>query len=93
MIQMCNKHSTRHIPIQGKTIRVDGCMANIIKYLNDFGIETKGCCCGHGRYPMTIVVEANGKLIEIVSGKTINRTRRFYLTDSDGLYFVPETII
>lgn len=27
---------------------IDSCIAPIIKALNDGGVITKGCCCGHG---------------------------------------------
>ncbi len=28
---------------------VDSCIAPIVKALNDAGILTTGCCCGHGK--------------------------------------------
>jgi len=31
-----------------KTVGIDKCIAHIIKALQDAGIETTGCCCGHG---------------------------------------------
>lgn len=30
-------------------IKVDRCIAEEIKWLNDQGVRTEGCCCGHGR--------------------------------------------
>ena len=33
---------------------VDGCIAQIVKALNDAGIYTSGCCCGHGRMRCSI---------------------------------------
>lgn len=30
-------------------VDVDRCMAPIIKALNEGGIATEGCCCGHGK--------------------------------------------
>lgn len=30
------------------TAAVDKCMVSLIKALNDGGIFTRGCCCGHG---------------------------------------------
>lgn len=28
---------------------VDSCIADIVQVLNDAGIYTRGCCCGHGK--------------------------------------------
>ncbi|KKL85456.1 hypothetical protein LCGC14_1954610, partial [marine sediment metagenome] len=35
--------------------RIDPCMRDLINALKQQGIETLGCCCGHGKYPMTII--------------------------------------
>lgn len=32
-----------------KKIKVDACIAPLIQMLNDYGIETIACCCGHGK--------------------------------------------
>lgn len=50
------------------------------------------CCCGHNKYPMTIVVFDDPNFIEIVSGKKIPRATRFYKRDKQGLYYIPETL-
>jgi hypothetical protein len=31
-----------------KTPYIDSCIYDEIKYLNDKGVKTWGCCCGHG---------------------------------------------
>ncbi len=37
-------------PISGRReIKVDACVAPLVQMLNDFGIETTACCCGHGK--------------------------------------------
>lgn len=37
-------------PFSGrKRIKVDACIAPLIQMLNDYGIETIACCCGHGK--------------------------------------------
>ena len=43
-VKLCKprKHSKRRI------VPVDNCIAPLIQALNDFGIETETCCCGHG---------------------------------------------
>ena len=30
-------------------VKIDMCMASIVEQLNRLGIETWGCCCGHGK--------------------------------------------
>jgi len=32
-----------------KRIKVDACIAPLVQMLNDYGIETIACCCGHGK--------------------------------------------
>ena len=32
-----------------KTVKVDSCIAPLIQMLNDYGIQTIACCCGHGK--------------------------------------------
>ncbi len=78
--------------------RIDKCMNNIIENLNTMlrdEIKTVACCCGHGKYPMTIIVKnTNWKAgecnFEIFSGKYINRKRNFYKKDKQGYYYIPE---
>lgn len=77
--------------------RIDPCMRNIIQELdvlyqiaNKKGIKVVACCCGHGKYPMTIVI-SNGKINwELFTNKIIPRTRRFYKRDKQGRYYIPE---
>jgi len=72
--------------------RIDPCMRTLIKSLQALGVRTISCCCGHGRYPMTIVCEIKGGFpVEIFSGQIIGRTKRFYQRDKKGMYFIPET--
>lgn len=66
--------------------------ANYLKHLS-----VVACCCGHGKYPMTVVMKNNslkGKLIcfDLISGKDIPRKRRFYRRDKRGYYFIPEAL-
>ena len=74
-------------------VRIDKCMRNIIKFLNNAGIKTCASCCGHGKYPMSIVVEWHDDCSrEIVSNKIIYRKRRFYKRDKQGYYYIKELI-
>lgn len=37
-------------PFSGRReIPVDACIAPLVQVLNDYGIETIACCCGHGK--------------------------------------------
>jgi len=76
----------------GKHGRLDKCMKKLIKNLNDYGIETVACCCGHGWYPMTILIRENGVVRDVFSNAIIPRKRRFYVRDKDGIYYVPESL-
>jgi hypothetical protein len=72
--------------------RIDPCMKHIITWLHIQGITTLSCCCGHGRYPPSIVVLDEGQRIEIFSGAVIPRKKRFYVQDKKGYYYIPEAI-
>lgn len=94
---MCNKRNSTRIKIKGKVIRVDKCMKNVIEYLNNRGILTLACCCGHGKYPPSIVVfelriKALVDAVELFSWKHIPRKVKFYKKDKDGYFFIPETL-
>jgi hypothetical protein len=41
---------------QSRTVCADRCIAKTIKYLWDQGVETLGCCCGHGKENPNIVI-------------------------------------
>ena len=63
----------------------------MILLLNQKKIETLGSCCGHGRYPSTILIRYNSvAIVDLFTGKLIPRKRNFYRTDSDGYYYLPE---
>ncbi len=79
--------------------RIDPCMRQAIKNLQELNVKTLACCCGHGKYPMTIVVDigwtiTNPKTIplEIFSNAMIERKKKFYKKDKQGYYFIPEAL-
>jgi len=90
---MCNKRNSvnAHLP-NNKVIRCDSCIRRLIELLNLHGIKTVACCCGHMRYPITILIKnpKNGKIKEMLSGIEIPRKRNFYRRDSEGFFFIPE---
>jgi hypothetical protein len=74
--------------------RIDKCMKNFISFLRkSCGVKVIACCCGHRKYPMTIVARFNNEFVpyvEIVSGTSIPRKRNFYKKDKQGYYYIPE---
>lgn len=91
---MCKKKQFRYCPSE-----IDPCMRRLIYYLNGCGKQGKGnfktvaCCCGHGKYDMTIVVRNHlGHTWELLSNEIIPRKRNFYKKDKQGYYYIPETL-
>jgi len=76
-----------------KHSRIDKCMKNLIKNLNLYtNLNIKACCCGHNKYPMSIIINFDEEMIDLFSGKIIPRTRNFYIKDKKGYYFIPEVV-
>ncbi len=93
---MCEKtkyHNTSNI-------QIDKCMRNLIYFLKGLlkphGAKILACCCGHSKYPMTILVKCyldvarEDCIWDCVSDKLITRTRNFYKRDKKGYYYIPE---
>jgi len=91
--------------------RIDPCMKTFIVLLNHYFIQSEikvvACCCGHNKYPMTILVKGKpyhpsgfknpfvkekDLVQELVSGKIIPRQKKFYKKDKQGYYYIPEVI-
>lgn len=76
--------------------RIDPCMRSVINFLKMeiTNISILACCCGHKKYPMTIVMVDNltGRIFDLMSGKTILRKKKFYKKDEQGYYYIPETV-
>jgi len=78
-----------------KKFRCDGVIRQMLYVLNLYGIKTVGSCCGHGRYPLSIVYKASpavNEYYELMSGQRIMRTRNFYKKDKDGFFYIPEAL-
>jgi hypothetical protein len=78
--------------------RIDPCMREIVKFINsETSYNTKMCCCGHGKYPASLIV-VNTKTgvgcqqpIEIFSGRQFKYGQnRFYKRDKKGVYHIPD---
>ena len=86
---MCEKTQFKYCPST-----IDKCMRKELEELKNIGSshEVVACCCGHGRYPKTIVLRgyANGNVWEKFSGKAIPRKKKFYKRDKKGYYYIPE---
>lgn len=51
---MCNGHSDVVVDIGSKSVGVDGCIAPLVKALNDAGYRTLASCCGHHKQAATV---------------------------------------
>lgn len=74
--------------------RIDPCIKNLFNYI-DSRYEVVASCCGHGKYPLSIVINCQkirGKYLEIISQEILPRKRKFYLRDREGYYYIPETL-
>lgn len=58
-----HKNWVRHISDGRKLIEVDSCLADIIYALNEAGIHTEACCCGHGKRPGNIILSDGRELV------------------------------
>ena len=87
---MCHKKQFKYCPSE-----IDECMKKFVKLLNlclGGGHHTVACCCGHGKYPMTLLIKNKEVVIDMFSGEIIPRKRNFYKKDEEGYYYIPETI-
>lgn len=68
-------------------------MKNAIFLLKErFKINTVACCCGHNKYPMTILIKDDVGVYDLFSGADIPRKRNFYKKDKKGVYYIPEAL-
>ena len=76
--------------------RIDKCMRDFMRNLSQGCEDTYkilACCCGHGKYRMTIVVKSRrGQIFDLVSNVDIPRTKRYYKRDNKGHYYIPEVV-
>lgn len=79
--------------------RIDPCMIKLITNLNYIFKSIKkaeykvvACCCGHGKYPPSIIIQWGivDYFVELFSSKSIKRKKRFYKKDKQGYYYIPE---
>lgn len=83
---MCEKKQFKYCPSE-----IDECMIDLINALESEEIKVYACCCGHGRYPMTIILKSRfGGFYDMISRRCIKRKKKFYKKDSEGYYYIPE---
>jgi len=90
---MCNKCK------QSGARRIDKCMKKLCEFIDTHpNVKVIGSCCGHGKYPLSIVIKYKTgmdgkwkwKIKEMISDTEIPRTRKFYKKDKQGYYYIPE---
>jgi hypothetical protein len=88
---MCDK-----LLYSGPNPRIDSCIGSILNSIRAQGFHTISSCCGHRKYPMTIVVKnnENGLIFEYFTGIVLRRRKknRYYKRDEEGYYYIPEII-
>lgn len=76
--------------------RIDPCMGNLISFINGLlpdEWKTVASCCGHRKYPMTIVVKTSlDNIYEICSDVYLDHKKKFYKKDKQGYYYIPEVV-
>ena len=67
-------------------------LRQLLRYIKKGEYKIVACCCGHEKYPMSIIIQWGVKnyFVDIVSGKSIPRKRNFYKKDNQGRYYLPE---
>lgn len=87
MCKRCNR-------LHNNNNRRDVCMQKLCSLINEAtNYKTLASCCGHGKYPMTIIVTRGyGNPIEWFSQIEIPRKRNFYKRDKQGYFYIPEVI-
>ena len=60
---MCKQGDMRLVTVdRGYQVSVDSCIAELVQKLNDAGIDTSACCCGHGKKPGNIILRDGREL-------------------------------
>lgn len=83
--------------------RIDSCIVEKVKAINEKGFKTVSSCCGHGKYDTTIVIEnPDGTYTEWYSCIILSNAKRYkgkvdrvkvYQKEKYGkYYYLPELI-
>jgi hypothetical protein len=55
--------TSRVLNITTRLSTIDACIAPIVQVLNDSGLETVACCCGHGNFPGVISLKDGREIL------------------------------
>lgn len=79
--------------------RIDSCLQDeIIEINRSIDMKTIASCCGHGKYPKSIIIIFfhSHRVFELFSevflGLRKRKGNRYYKKDAKGFYFIPEVI-
>lgn len=77
--------------------RIDKCIQGLVDGINSRkNKKTLASCCGHGKYPTTIIVKdiPSGHIYEWFSGISLGsrKRNRYYKTDKEKYYYIPEVV-
>lgn len=77
--------------------RIDSCIQELVFNINKKpNLKTLASCCGHNRYPKTIVVKnkTTHEIFEYFSKIPLGKRKRnrYYKKDKSNYYFIPELI-
>lgn len=67
---------------------VDACIADYVQAMNDRGIITLGCCCGHGDYEPSVVVSVESTDLMNQYAYDYKHITAGCIEDTDMLYHV-----
>jgi len=74
--------------------RIDTCLRKIVDEINNGEkFHTVASCCGHGKYPATIVIrDINGYIYEYYSRQLLDKAKkhRYYRKDKQGYYYISQ---
>jgi hypothetical protein len=73
---MCKHGTYEHMVISGRVRDIDACIFPLVKALNEAGIVTVACCCGHGHRPGNIALEDGRELViapDYATGRKVDR--------------------
>jgi len=59
-------------------VYVDVCIADIIKALNNAGIETVASCCGHNKIPGSIILKDGREILLVNSPEERDKLIKYY---------------
>ena len=72
-------------PISGRTeVAVDSCIAALVQALNDAGIATEACCCGHNKGLGVIMLGDGRELMIAKDFKTARKIERLFYKRKTG---------